>query len=100
MQTLKQKETQKEKQRASQKAKRNELRRELYVKLDAEGESVSETCKKLRRILGWDQAKLAKVVGISLSALRRIEQGHQKIRLDTILKVLDHFKLRLMVKRQ
>jgi ribosome-binding protein aMBF1 (putative translation factor) len=87
------------KKNLKQKEKRNNLRHELYAKLDTDGESIQDTCKSLRKILGWDQVKLAQEVRISLSALRRIEQGHQNVRLDTIAKILGHFKLRLVVKR-
>jgi transcriptional regulator with XRE-family HTH domain len=79
------------------KAKRNELRRELYAVLDARGESLPATIKGLRKILALDQEAFAEYVGISLSALRRLEQANGNVTLKTIEKVLKRFNLELNV---
>jgi transcriptional regulator with XRE-family HTH domain len=79
--------------------KRKTVRQELYASFDASGVDIPTALKQLRQVLGWDQSALAKAAGISLSALRRIEQGHKNVRLDTLEKVLTHFGLKLVVKR-
>lgn len=79
-------------------SKREKLRADLFEKLAMDGGDIADTIKSMRKILGWDQQALAKSAGISLSALRRIEQGSTSIRLDTIEKILRLFKLRLVVK--
>ena len=78
--------------------KREKLRADLFEKIATDGGEVADTIKNMRKILGWDQKALAKSAGISLSALRRIEQGSRSIRLDTLEKILHLFKLRLVVK--
>jgi len=79
--------------------KRKQLRRELYNSLYAEGVPIPLALKTLRKVLSWDQERLAKEAGVSLSALRRIEQGHSNVRLETIEKILARFDLSIVVKR-
>jgi len=52
----------------------------------------------LRQILAQDQKTFAAAVGISLSALRRIEQNTGGVRLDTLGKILNKYSLELRVK--
>jgi predicted transcriptional regulator len=80
-----------------QKSIRVGIRQQLYDRLEKEGVSLPEALKSLRKILSWDQTRLAKEAGISLSALRRIEQGHTNVRLDTIQKILEVFSLSVVV---
>jgi predicted transcriptional regulator len=84
------------------KAKRNELRRALYAALEAKGEPLPAAVKKLRKILAMDQQNFCRYVGISLSALRRIEQGHSNVTLATVRKVLEKFgfDLNVVVRRK
>ncbi len=81
-----------------EKSKREDIRQQLYATLELKGESISETVKTLRKILAKDQEDFCKLVGISLSALRRIEQNRGNVTLSTIKKILDKFSLELKVK--
>ena len=80
------------------KKKRQELRADLYRRLANEGVGLPETIKQLRRILSLSQPEFAEKTGISLSALRRIEQGHKSYNLSTLEKILGYFDLKLVVK--
>jgi len=80
------------------KNKRNELRRKLYAELESNGVNIPDAVKKLRNILAMDQKKFSDFVGISLSALRRIEQNGSGLTLSTINKILQKFSLELVVK--
>lgn len=82
------------------KDKRKILRKNLYEKLEADGVMISQTIKDLRRIMGLNQDEFAKRIGISLSALRRIEQGHDNFTIETLNKVLNPFSLMLVVKKK
>jgi DNA-binding transcriptional regulator YiaG len=84
------------------KTKRNELRRAFYAALDSRGEPLPTAIKTLRRILAMDQQAFCQYVGISLSALRRIEQGHSNVTLATVRKVLEKFgfELNVVVRRR
>jgi DNA-binding XRE family transcriptional regulator len=79
------------------KTTRNEIRRAFYDELGKGGKPLPEAVKTLRKILAYDQDQFAAYVGISVSALRRIEQNKDNVKLSTIAKVLDKFRLRLMV---
>ena len=80
------------------KKKRQRIREGLYRNLKTEGVSIPDTVKKLRKILSLDQRKFAESVGISLSALRRIEQNHDNYKMSTLTKILGKFDLVLVVK--
>lgn len=80
------------------KKKRQQIREALYKELKENGVSIPETIKKLRAILSMDQENFAKMVGISVSALRRIEQGHENYKISTLTKILQKFNLRLNIK--
>jgi len=80
------------------KVKRQQAREELYAKLDQVGVLPAEAIKQLRRILSLNQEDFAKKMGISLSALRRIEQKHSQYNISTLQKILDQFDLQLVVK--
>ena len=80
------------------KSKRNELRRNLYETMESSGQDIPTAVKTLRKILAKNQQDFSKFVGISLSALRRIEQDSGNVTLETIEKILDKFSLKLVVK--
>jgi predicted transcriptional regulator len=82
------------------KKSRQELRERVYLGLATEGLGVAETIKSLRAILGLGQDEFAKKMGVSLSALRRIEQGHNDYRMMTLIKILNQFSLEIKVKSQ
>lgn len=79
--------------------KRKALRKKLYEKLETEGVLIPRAIKDLRRIMGLNQGDFANRIGISLSALRRIEQGHDNFTFDTLHKVLQPFSLQVVVKK-
>ena len=79
------------------KKKREELRNTLYQKLGGSGLPVSDTVRSLRKVLGMDQPAFAKLTGVSLSALRRIEQEKGHYNLETLTRILDKFQLQLAV---
>ncbi len=81
------------------KDKRNQIRHELDVRLDASGVPVAELSKSLRKMLGKDQVEFCQMVGISLSTLRKIEQGRGNVTVATLDKVLAPFGLSLAVVR-
>ena len=81
------------------KDKRKVLRKNLYEKLEREGVTIPQAIKDLRRIMGLNQDEFAKRIGISLSALRRIEQGHDNFNFETLNKILNPFSLKLVVKK-
>ena len=78
--------------------KRQEIRKELYSKLEMEGLGISETIKKLRRILSKSQPEFAEYIGISVSVLRKIEQKTGNVTIDTLDKIFSKFSLELVVK--
>lgn len=80
------------------KDQRKKLREDFYRSLEVEGADIVSTLKTLRKILGWEQKAMADAAGISLSALRRMEQGGTNIRLDTLEKVLKRFSLKMVIK--
>jgi len=80
------------------KSKRDKLRHELYEKLETTGEELAPVIKSLRSMLMKDQKEFSKYIGISLSALRRIEQSNGNITIKTINKILMKFSLKLIVK--
>ena len=80
------------------KEKRQAIRKKLYEGLSCEGVEISKTIKMLRKTVGRDQPDFAAWVGISLSALRRLEQGHEHFQAQTLLKILKKFRLKLVVK--
>lgn len=82
------------------KTKRKVIRSELYEQLERDGLPIKDTVKKLRQIMGMDQEKFAEKVGMSLSALRRIEQDQQNFNLATLHRILDLFQLQLVVKKK
>ena len=41
-------------------------------------------CKAARALLGWDQIKAAKAMGISRTTLSHFENGHQAIKSSTV----------------
>jgi transcriptional regulator with XRE-family HTH domain len=49
-------------------------------------------------MLGKDQVEFSKFVGISVSALRRIEQESGNVTLSTVMKILNKFSMVLTVK--
>jgi transcriptional regulator with XRE-family HTH domain len=77
---------------------RQELRERVYQSFAEEGLSIADTIKSLRAILSLSQQEFSKKMGISLSALRRIEQGHQDYRIMTLVNLLEQFSLDLRVK--
>ena len=79
------------------KKKRQEIRSILYKDLASGGVPIPETVKKLRKILSMDQNRFSKEVGISLSTLRRIEQGQDNYKLSTLQKILEKFDLNLVI---
>ena len=79
--------------------KRNEIRRALYASFDKEGVSLPETVRALRKLMAMSQDQFAEFIGLSLSALRRIEQQNGNVTLETINKILLKFSLVLVVKR-
>ncbi|MDB2447226.1 helix-turn-helix domain-containing protein [bacterium] len=78
--------------------KRQQIRKELYTKLEAEGLSISETIKKLRKILSKSQPEFAEYVGVSVSVLRKIEQKTGNVTLETLDKIFSKFSFELVVK--
>ncbi len=82
------------------KEKRNQIRHDLEARLTSGGVPVAEVCKGLRKMLAKDQAEFCAMVGISLSTLRKIEQGRGHVSLATLDKVLAPFELSLVVVRQ
>jgi len=81
-----------------EKLKRQKIRTELYDRLAGSGVSIPETIKQLRRILSMNQTQFAEKMEISLSALRRIEQGHGNFNWATLNKILEQFDLNVVVK--
>jgi len=81
------------------KDKRNALRKELYDEIDQNGVPIPNCIKDLRRIMGLNQTEFAERIQISLSALRRIEQGHGNFTMETLNKILTPFNLAVVVKR-
>jgi len=81
------------------KNKRQNIREVLYEELDSIGVPIPETIKKLRKILKMNQTAFAEYTEISLSALRRIEQEQQTYKISTLLKILEKFNFRLVVKK-
>lgn len=82
------------------KEKRQELRHDLYNRLETVGVPLPQTVKDLRKILGINQADFAKMIGQSLSTLRKIEQNSGNITLGSVEKILEKFSLELVVKRR
>jgi DNA-binding transcriptional regulator YiaG len=82
------------------KEKRQDLRHDLYRRLETDGVPLPQTVKELRKILGLNQAAFAKMLGQSLSTLRKIEQQSGNVTLESVLKILEKFSLELVVKRQ
>lgn len=80
------------------KSKRNELRKNLYEALESQGQPIATTVKSLRKILAMSQADFSRYVGISLSALRRVEQDNGNIEIATLNKILTKFRLELVVR--
>jgi DNA-binding XRE family transcriptional regulator len=80
------------------KSKRTALRARLYEQLEADGVSLVETVRTLRKIVAKDQPAFSAEVGISLSTLRKIEQEAGNVSLAIVRRVLDHFGLQLVVK--
>jgi len=81
------------------KDKRKTLRKKLYEKFATDGVTIPQTIKDLRRIMGLNQSEFAARIGISLSALRRIEQGHDNFTIETLNKILQPFSVVLVVKK-
>jgi predicted transcriptional regulator len=82
------------------KDKRQELRHDLYHRLETVGVPLPQAVKELRKILGINQADFAKMIGQSLSTLRKIEQSSGNITFDSVHKILETFSLELVVKRR
>lgn len=77
---------------------RQELREKVYQSFEREGLEIADSIKSLRAILSLSQQEFAQKMGVSLSALRRIEQGHEDYRVMTLVKILSQFSLELRVK--
>jgi DNA-binding transcriptional regulator YiaG len=82
------------------KGKRQKLRQDLYERLDREGVSLSLAIKELRKILGLNQAEFAKLVGQSLSTLRKVEQANGNVTMKSVQKILTKFSFELVVVRR
>jgi transcriptional regulator with XRE-family HTH domain len=80
-------------------SKRQSIRHELYQQLDTRGLPLAKAVKDLRKVLGLSQVEFAKLVGQSLSTLRKIEQDRGNVTLDTIYRILSKFSLELAVVR-
>ncbi len=76
---------------------RNKIRHDFFLDISKRGEKISASVKILRKISGMDQNNFAKFIGISISALRRIEQENGNVNISTLLKILDKFNLELRV---
>lgn len=50
---------------------------------------IGENIKRYRSFKGWDQAILAKEVGIRKETISRIESGGENVALDTLLKIIE-----------
>jgi transcriptional regulator with XRE-family HTH domain len=60
---------------------------------------LAKAVKDLRKVLGLSQVEFAKLVGQSLSTLRKIEQDRGNVTLETIYRILKKFSLELAVVR-
>lgn len=82
------------------KDKRQKIRQDLYQKFESEGMSIPLAVKQLRKILGLSQVEFAKMVGQSLSTLRKVEQNHGNVTMKSIDKILEKFSLKIVVVRR
>lgn len=82
------------------KDKRQKIRLDLYQKLDHEGVYLPRAIKELRKFLGMSQSEFAKLVGQSLSTLRKVEQANGNVTMKSIQKILQKFSLELVVVRR
>ncbi len=80
--------------------KRQKLRQEFFQNLDHEGVSLALAIKNLRKILGLNQAEFAKLVGQSLSTLRKVEQSSGNVTMNSVKKILQKFSLEIVVVRR
>lgn len=79
---------------------RQSLREDLYANLNTSGLPISVTVKQLRKVLAKSQPEFAEFVGISVSALRKIEQEAGNVSLATLDKIFDKFSFKLVVKHK
>lgn len=76
------------------KDERRALRDQLLEDIEAGHVPLPEAVRRMRAVTGLTQAEFAeRVAGISLSALRSIEQGRMNPRLDTLESIGLHFGL-------
>lgn len=60
---------------------------------------IAETVSRERKALKYTQEEFALRVGVSLSFLRKLEQGKETLRLDKVNEVLSFLGYELMTKR-
>ncbi|MCB9744137.1 MAG: helix-turn-helix transcriptional regulator [Alphaproteobacteria bacterium] len=76
------------------KEERRDLRDQLLADIEAGHVPLQDAVRRMRAVTGLTQAEFAeRVAGISLTALRSIEQGHANPRLDTLENIGRHFGL-------
>ncbi|NQZ71011.1 MAG: helix-turn-helix domain-containing protein [Lentisphaeria bacterium] len=73
-------------------------REELFEKLNEENVEFSEALKLMRKSIGMNQIDYAKLTGVSLRALRTVEQKKGNPTLETISKLMKPFGTGLVVK--
>jgi DNA-binding XRE family transcriptional regulator len=81
------------------KTERNNIREEFYKKVDNGTVVPREAVRVLRKIMGLTQPQFAKKMGVSLFALRAIEQGNGNPTVETLEKLIEIGDLALVVGR-
>ncbi len=60
--------------------------------------SIAETIRDLRKKHGISQGDLARIAGVSLPSVSRLERGKDTIRLDVLMRILDALGYSLEIK--
>ena len=61
----------------------------------AEPTRIGSQLRSLRKARGWTQSDLAEKAGMKRTALGAYEEGRAEPKLETLLKIADHFKLKV-----